>query len=167
MLDEAAAAPPTFSPKEDFYFRYHVIRSRAVVLALAGRAAEAEAELARLPAVPGRPRGEGEGGALEKGLLGPRAAIAGARGDLEGAVRTLRELLSDEKESDAGSFPYYPGTFRVRVRLADALVALGRPDEAREELRPVLAVNPRFAPALAVIARIEGRAADAKGSAGR
>ena len=43
----------------------------------------------------------------------------------------------------------------------------GRLDEAREELRPVLAVNPRFAPALAVIARIEGGAGAAKGSAGR
>ncbi len=115
-----------------------------------------------------RSRGEGEGGARRRAFSGRRAAIAGARGDLEGAVRTLRELLSDEKESEVGSFPYYPGTFRLRVRLADALVTLGRPDEAREELRPVLAVNPRFAPALAVIARIEGRAdGDAKGSAGR
>ncbi len=166
MLDDAAAAPPTFSSKDGFYYRYHVIRSRAVVLALAGRAAEAETELALLPAVPADLEAKEKAG-LQKGLLGPRAAIAGARGDLEGAVRTLRELLVEDKESEVGSFPYYPGTFRVRVRLADALVALGRPDEAREELRPVLAINPRFAPALAVIARIEGCAADAEGSAGR
>ena len=39
--------------------------------------------------------------------------------------------------------------------------------EARKELQPVLAVNPRFAPALEVIARIEGRPSAATGSAGR
>jgi tetratricopeptide (TPR) repeat protein len=165
-LEETAAAPPASSPKDGFYFRYHVIRSRAIVLALAGRAVEAEAELALLPAVPADLEAKEKGG-LQKSLLGPQAAIAGARGDLEGAVRLARELLVEDKESDAGSFPYYPGTFRVRVRLADALVTLGRPDEAREELRPVLAVNPRFAPALAVIARITGGGGAAKGSAGR
>ncbi|HYN42523.1 MAG TPA: tetratricopeptide repeat protein [Thermoanaerobaculia bacterium] len=166
MLDEAAASPPALSPKEDFYFRHHVIRSRAVVLALAGRAAEAEAQLALLPAVPADFEVK-EKEALEKGLFGPRAALAGARGDLEGAVGSLRAFLAEEKVRDAGDFPYYPSTFRLRVRLADALVTLGRPDEAREELRPVLAVNPRFAPALAVIARIDGRAGAVKGSAGR
>lgn len=103
---------------------------------------------------------------LEKGLAGPRSAIAAARGDLEGAVRLLREILADEKSRGSGEFGYYPNAFRLRVRLAGALVDLGRPDEAREELRPVLAVNPRFAPALEVIARIEGRAG-AEGTAGR
>ncbi len=169
VLDEAAAVPPALSPKEDFLFRYHVIRSRAVLLAQAGRASEAETELALLPAVPDDLEVK-EKESLAKGLLGAQAAIAGARGDLEGAIRSLRELLVEEKENDGGGFPYYPGTFRLRVRLADALVTLGRPDEAREELRPVLAVNPRFAPALGVIARIEGtegRAGDVKGSTGR
>jgi tetratricopeptide (TPR) repeat protein len=169
MLNEAAAVPPALSPKEDFFFRHHVIRSRAVVLALAGRAAEAEAEMALLPAVPGDlETKETEG--LERGLLGARAALAGARGNTEEAVASLRAFLADEKVRDTGDFPYYPNTFRLRVRLADALVTLGRSDEAREELRPVLAVNPRFAPALGVIARIEGiegRAGDVKGSAGR
>jgi tetratricopeptide (TPR) repeat protein len=165
MLDQAAASMPKLSPKEEFFFRHDVVRSRAVLLALAGRADEAEAELARLPAVP-----EGlepkESAAVEKSLIGPRAAIAGSRGDLEGAVRSLRELLAEEKESDDG-FAYFPRTFRLRVWLADALVKLGRPDEARAELRPCLAVNPRFAPALAVIARIEAPSTGGKGSSGR
>lgn len=166
ILDEATAAPPALSPKESFYLRYHTVRSRAVVLALAGRAAEAEVELARLPAPPAdlEPKGKES---LEKSLLGPQAALAGARGDLEGAVRMVRELVVEDKESDSGGFPYYPSAFRLRVRLADTLLSLGRPEEARKELQPVLAVNPRFAPALAVIDRIEGRAPDAKGSAGR
>lgn len=165
-LDEVSAAPPALSPKEDFFFRYHVIRSRAVVLALAGRTAEAEAELARLPAAPADldPKEKAE---VEKGLLGPKAAMFGARGELEPAVSSLRALLADDKTRGAGDFPFYPNTFRLRVRLADALVALGRPEEAREELQPVLAVNPRFAPALEVTARIEGQGDGAKGSAGR
>ena len=166
MLDETAAAPPAISPKEGFSLRYHTTLTRAVVLALAGRAAEAEAELALLPAVPADLDSKGKE-SLERAVVGPKAAIAGARGDLEGAVRLAREILAGDKEGDGDSFPYYPGTFRLRVRLAGALVVLGRPDEAREELRPVLAVNPRFAPALAVIARVEGRAGDAKGTAGR
>ncbi|MBK9375146.1 MAG: tetratricopeptide repeat protein [Holophagales bacterium] len=169
LLDDVAATPPALSPKEDFFFRYHVVRSRAVVLALAGRVAEAESEIARLPAAP-EDLDAKEKEALEKGLLGPRAALAGARGDIEEAVRSLRAVLTEEKGSKAGDFAFYPNAFRLRVRLADALVNLGRADEAREELRPVLAVNPRFAPALAVVARIEGaegRAGDAKGSAGR
>ena len=168
-LDKAAAATPALTAKDDFFFRYHAVRSRAVILALGGRADEAETELARLPAPPVDLE-EKEKAALETYALGPRAAIAGARGELEKAVGLLRAVLADENVSDKGEFGYYPGTFRGRVRLADALVTLGRPDEAREELRPVLAVNPRFAPALGVIARIEGiegRAGDAKGSAGR
>ncbi|MBK8596966.1 MAG: tetratricopeptide repeat protein [Holophagales bacterium] len=166
MLGEASTAPPALSPREDFYFRYHLIRSRAILLARAGRAAEAEAELALLPAVPSDLDRKGKEG-LEKGLLGPQAALAGARGDFESAVRILRELVVEDDDKASGGFPYYPSGFRLRVHLADALLSLGRPEEARKELQPVLAVNPRFAPALAAIDRIEGRAADAKGSAGR
>jgi tetratricopeptide (TPR) repeat protein len=164
-IDRAAEEAPPLSAIEDFSFRFHVVISRAVALALGGRLDEAEAELLLLPA---RPEGldETERAMLEKGLAGPRSVIAGARGDLEGAVRLLREMLADEKPRGAGGFSYYPSAFRLRVRLADALVALGRPEEAREELRPVLAVNPRFAPALEVIARIEGRTG-AEGTAGR
>jgi tetratricopeptide (TPR) repeat protein len=165
-LDKASAAAPALAPKEAFFFRYQVTRSRAVVLALAGRAAEAEAELERLPALPADLE-EKQKAELERGLLGPKAALAGARGEHEEAVRLLRAFLVDERARESGEFGYYPGAFRLRVRLADALVSLGRPEEAREELRPVLAVNPRFAPALEVIARIEGRAPEAKGSAGR
>jgi tetratricopeptide (TPR) repeat protein len=166
LLDEAVAGAPKMTPKEEYYFRYQATRSRAVLLALAGRADEAEAELTRLPEAP--PGLEaGDRAALERGLLGPRAAIAGVRGDLEGAVGSLRELLSEAMKSDAGDFPFYPNTFRLRVRLAGALVELGRPDEARKELQPVLAVNPRFAPAIEVLARIEERPSAAAGSAGR
>ncbi len=165
LLDEAVAGAPQMTPKEEFQFRYQATRSRAVLLALADRADEAEAELAGLPAFPDDPVDKDKAD-LEKALLGPRAAIAGARGKTEEAVGLLRTLLSQEKEGDGG-FPYYPGTFRVRVRLADALVKLGRPDEARKELQPVLAVNPRFAPALDVLARIEERPPAAAGSAGR
>ena len=157
MLDEAAAAPPALSPKEDFYFRYHVIRSRAVVLALAGRAAEAEAELALLPAVPD----DLEAKEKDEPREGPSRTAGGHRGrpgrPRGGRPPRFGSSWPMRRSATPASFPYYPGTFRVRVRLADALVTLGRPDEAREELRPVLAVNPRFAPALAVIARIEGR----------
>jgi tetratricopeptide (TPR) repeat protein len=165
-LDSATTAAPALNPKESFHFRYQVTRSRAVLLGLAGRAAEAEAELERLPALPPDldPK---EKAALEAGLAGPRAAIAGARGDLDEAVRLLRQLLADEKVREAGDFAYYPASFRLRVRLADALVTLGRPDEAREELRSVLSVNPRFASALAVLARAEGGAAAPAGPAGR
>ncbi|MCL4809967.1 MAG: tetratricopeptide repeat protein [Thermoanaerobaculia bacterium] len=164
-IDRAAEEAPALSATEDFYFRHHVVRSRAVALALGGRPDEAEDELSRLPAPPAD-LDEKERAMLEKGLAGPRSAIAAARGDLEGAVRLLREILADEKSRGSGEFGYYPNAFRLRVRLAGALVDLGRPDEAREELRPVLAVNPRFAPALEVIARIEGRAG-AEGTAGR
>ncbi len=165
-LDEAAAAPPALSPRETFYFRHHTVRSRAVALSLAGRVAEAEAAMTLFPDVPGDLEAKEKDG-LEKGLLGLQAALEGAKGEREKAVGLLRAYLADEKAREAGDFPFYPGTFRLRVHLADALVALGRPDEAREELRPVFAINPRFAPALAVVARIEGRAADAEGSAGR
>lgn len=165
VIDRAAAQAPALSATEDFSFRFHVVRSRAVALALGGRPDEAEDELSRLPAFPAD-LDEKERAMLEKGLAGPRAAIAGARGDLEGAVRLLREMLADEKPRGAGDFSFYPSAFRLRTRLADALVTLGRPEEAREELRPVLAVNPRFAPALEVVARMEGRART-EGTAGR
>ena len=142
-----------------------MIRSRAVVLALAGRASEAETELALLPAVPDDLE------VKEKELS--RRAFSGRRRPSRGRGETSRAQSAHfasscltKRRTTAEASPI-TGTFRLRVRLADALVTLGRPDEAREELRPVLAINPRFAPALAVIARIEGRATDAKGSAGR
>ncbi|HMM33546.1 MAG TPA: tetratricopeptide repeat protein, partial [Thermoanaerobaculia bacterium] len=166
LLDEVVAASPTRNDKDAVVIRWSYLRSRAIVLALAGRVDEAEAELAGLPELPPDLDADGKA-ALERSLSGPKAAIAGARGDLEGAVRHFREILAAEKESGMGDFSYYPSIFRVRTRLADALVTLGRKEEAREELRPVLAVNPRFAPALEVLARIEGRAAATTGDGGR
>ena len=166
LLDKAGTDVPELSGREELFFRFHFGRSRAVVLALGGRVAEAEAELAKLPAFPDDldPK---EREALEGSLAGPRAAIAGANGNLGEAVRLLRELLGADKDRPAGDFPYYPATFRLRARLGDALVTLGRPEEAREELRPVLSVNPRFAPALAVLTRIDGRERLPEGTAGR
>jgi tetratricopeptide (TPR) repeat protein len=139
MLGEASTAPPALSPREDFYFRYHLIRSRAILLARAGRAAEAEAELALLPAVPSDLDRKGKEG-LEKGLLGPQAALAGARGDFESAVRILRELVVEDDEKASGGFPYYPSGFRLRVHLADALSARKRPRgaSARPRCQPAL-----------------------------
>lgn len=166
LLDRAGAEAPEMPAREAFAFRFYLGRSRAVVLALGGRAEEAEAELAKLPPFPDdlEPK---EREALQQSLAGPRAAIAGAKGDFAAAVSLLRELLAGEKDRGAGDFGYYPAYFRLRTRLADALVTLGRRDEAREELRPVLAVNPRFAPALAVLTRIDGRERSPEGAAGR
>jgi tetratricopeptide (TPR) repeat protein len=166
FLDDASTPPPGLVPKEAFAFRWHAVRSRAVLLALAGRVPEAEDELGRLPAFPPELDAK-ERAAYEKGLAAPRSALAGARGDLEAGVTGLREVLAGEKAEGSGGFPYYPSAFRLRVRLADALVTLGRSEEARRELRPVLAVNPRFAPALAVLARLEGERPAAEGSTGR
>lgn len=166
LLDKAGTEVPELTGREAFVFRFHLGRSRAVVLALGGRAAEAEDALEKLPAFPDDLEAK-DREYLEKSLAGPRAAIAGAKGDLAAAVPLLRGLLADEKERAAGDFAYYPAMFRLRSRLADALVTLGRPEEAREELRPVLAVNPRFAPALAVLTRIDGRQRRTEGTAGR
>lgn len=166
LLDEVAVAAPAREGVDALVLRWNVARSRAIVLAIAGRVEEAEAELAGLPELPPDfdPKGKA---ALETSLSGPKAAMAVARGDLEGAVRHFREILATEAERGMGDFSYYPSIFRVRTRLADALVTLGRLDEAREELRPVLAVNPRFAPALEVLARIDGRPSATTGGAGR
>ncbi len=158
-----ASAP---SSPEEFMQRFQAGRLHSVILALSGHADEAEAELAPLTEFPAdlAPKDREY---LEKSLAGPRAAIAGARGDREGAIRLLRALLADEEGSRGDGFGYYPGIFDLRVRIADALVTLGRPNEARKELQPVLSVNPRFAPALDVLARARGRSPAAKGSAGR
>lgn len=166
LLDEVVAAAPSRDGKDAVMIRWSYLRSRAIVLAVSARVDEAEAELAGLPDLP--PDFDADGKvALEKSLSGPRAAIAAARGDLEGAARHFREILAAETERGMGDFGYYPSIFRVRTRLADALVTLGRREEAREELRPVLAVNPRFAPALEVLARIDGRPDATTGDAGR
>lgn len=166
LLDEAGRSAPQMPPKEEFRFRWNLGRSRAVLLALSGNPDEAEAELARLPEPPPdlEPK---EKASLEKALVSPRAAIAGSRGKLEDAVASIRAVLAEDKGPDSGGFAFYPSVFRLRVRLAEGLVALGRPAEARQELRPVLAVNPRFAPALDVIARIEGRTGTPREPAGR
>lgn len=166
LLDEVAAAAPALEGKEDASLRWSLVRSRAVVLAAAGRADEAEQELGRLPALPADLDAEAKT-MHEKGLAAPRALIAAARGDLEGTVRLLGETVAAHDARGSAEFSYYPSAFRVRTRLALALVELGRAEEARETLRPVLAVNPRFAPALDVLARIEGRSPAATGDSGR
>jgi tetratricopeptide (TPR) repeat protein len=125
----------------------------AVIQALSGRATEAEASLAeakkmRETLVAKHPDRKKD---TEGGIAVAEALLKGASGDKAGAIQDLEKVVAKPPDREFG---YFPGEMRTRVRLAELYADLGRNEEAAEALKPVLARNPRFAPALGLANRI-------------
>ena len=100
-----------------------------------------------------------------------RGVAAARSGRCEEAVTLLRGIQQPESEFGLGGTQYYPAKDFGRVLAAGCLHDLGRNEEAEKELEPLLKRNPRFAPAVAVGARLrpgrpaaEARAARAPGA---
>lgn len=125
----------------------------AVTQALSGRAPEAEASLAeakkmREALVAKHPDRKKD---TEGGIAVAEALLKGAKGDKAGAAQDLEKVVAKPPDREFG---YFPGEMRTRVCLAELYADLGRNEEATEALKPVLARNPRFAPALGLANRI-------------
>jgi tetratricopeptide (TPR) repeat protein len=130
---------------------------RAAFLGRIGRTGEAEKILAGVDVKvfrdekdPSRNTGIDKDVHLIKGII-----AAGAGHDAE-AVTLLRDSLDRKDDKGLGSTDYFPTQYFARMTLAQSLGRLGRTAEAAEALEPMLKKNPRFAPALGMLARIRG-----------
>ncbi|MEO6324206.1 MAG: tetratricopeptide repeat protein [Thermoanaerobaculia bacterium] len=86
--------------------------------------------------------------------LGVSAALlACAEGRDEEAIAGFQSVLADQKLS-MGGFDYFPDREYTRMAFAETLVKLGRTEEAEQALAPILKRNPKFEPALQLIARL-------------
>ena len=126
---------------------------RSLILAVSGRSREAAVELDRFNALLTDLPPEAKK-SLERDAAVSRGFIAAREGRQEEAVAAFREAIP--KGPAAGGFGYFPGRDYLHVALARSLVELGRLDEAETALSPVLSRNPKFQPAVDVLARIKG-----------
>jgi tetratricopeptide (TPR) repeat protein len=143
---------------------------QAAFLAMKGETAGLDALLTSA-AAPYEKEPDAEKKGAEQGVALIRGVAAARSGRCEEAVALLRGSQQPESDFGLGGTQYYPTKDFGRVLVAGCLHDLGRNDEAEKELEPLLKRNPRFAPAVAVAARLgpgkpaaEGRAARASGA---
>ena len=130
---------------------------RSAILALVGRTREATAALQALPPPP-VDLSPIEKEDSDRGLAAVQGIIAEREGRHEEAVEDLRRAIPKEPMETVFGFP---GRDMLQVALARNLAALGRSADAEAALKPLLSRNPKFQPALDVMARIQGGTAGA------
>jgi tetratricopeptide (TPR) repeat protein len=140
------------------YERLH----RSLFLSIVGRTGEAAAELQALEPLLTDLRPE-QGAEWEQDMSIARGFIAVRLGRHEEAVEAFRQAIP--KSAAWGGFGFFPVRDMLRVALARSLSQLGRLPEAEEALKPLLDRNPKFQPALDVLARIRPGASAGAGSA--
>ncbi len=153
-FDRLVATLPAVDPELRKKLSTAVALNRALLLAVVGRVPEAETELAAAPEEPAPPGGKGDDSGEARTLV--RAVIDWQTGDLESAAKILRAVI-DARAKRGMEQGYYPN--RDRIALAKVLSKLGRFDEERQVLAPILKVNPRFQPAVDLLASV-GREGD-------
>ena len=129
-----------------------LLHRKAIFLALLGRADEAATVLGVLEPLLLERASEtaSEKESVARDLAAIRGLIAEARGRHAEAAEFLGKAIPVQLQSHG--FGYLQGEPLRRTRWARNLALAGRTDEAEAAMRPVLARNPNFAPALAVAA---------------
>jgi tetratricopeptide (TPR) repeat protein len=139
----------------------------AAFLGLMGRSGEAEKILAGIDVNVLRDEKEHARNAeLESTLKLIRGVIAAGGGHDAQAVALLKDSLDHKDDKGLGSTDYFPAQYFARMALARSLGRLGKADEAAEALAPILQRNPRFAPAVEMLARVRGVKPAAPSAAG-
>jgi predicted Zn-dependent protease len=129
----------------------------AGLLGRLGRTSEAEKILAGVDLKAfGDEKDHSSYASLEKDVELIRGVIAAGGGRDAEAVTLLKDSLEGKDDKGLGMSDYFPQQYFARMALAQSLGRLGKADEAGEALAPILKQNPRFAPALTVLARIRG-----------
>lgn len=126
---------------------------RSTVLALVGRTREAAAGLSALSPPP-EDVSEGERRSFDRRVATVRGLIAEREGRHKEAAAEFESAT--QKAPSAEGTIYFPGRDMLQVLLARNLAALGRTGEAEAALKPLLSRNPKFQPALDVMARLKG-----------
>ena len=154
---EAQAAEVALLPDspDNRRLRADVDSRRAALLGRIGRTAEAEKLLAGIDLNVFRDEKEPARNAeIDKGVKLVKGVIAMGAGHDAEAVALLKDTLDTKDYKGLGSTDYLPTACYPRLALARSLGRLGKADEAAEVLAPILKKNPRFAPALEMLARI-------------
>ncbi len=167
FVAEAAGLPPGSEAER---LRAKISFYQAAFLAIKGETTGLDALLA-FAAAPYEKEPDAERKGVEQGVALVRGVAAARSGRCEEAVALLRGSQQPESEFGLGGTQYYPANDFGRVLVAGCLHDLGRNEEAEKELESLLKRNPRFAPAVAVAARLgpgrpaaEARAARAPGA---
>ena len=160
---EAAGLPPGSEAER---LRAQIAFYQAGFLAVKGETTGLDALLATAAAVYEK-EPDAEKKSAEHGIALVRGVAAARSGRCEEAVVLLRGIRQPEGESGLGGSQYYPDKDILRVLVAGCLNQLGRNEEAEKELEPLLKRNPRFAPAVAVAARLRPARPAAEAGAGR
>jgi tetratricopeptide (TPR) repeat protein len=126
---------------------------QAAFLAMKGETTGLDGLLASA-AAPYEKESDAEKKGAERSVALVRGVAAARSGRCEEAVALLRGIQQPEGESGIGGTEYYPVKDFGHVLVAGCLHDLGRNEEAEKELEPLLKRNPRFAPAVAVAARL-------------
>ncbi len=147
---ETAGLPPG---AEADRLRAKIAFLQAAFLALKGETAGLDALLATATA-PYQKEPEAEKKGAERDVAFVRGVAAARSGRCEEAVPLLKGAQQPEGEFGLGGTQYYPARDFGRVLVARCLHDLGRDEEAEKELAPLLKRNPRFAPAVALAARL-------------
>ncbi len=139
---------------------------RAALLGRMGRTAEADKILAGVDVSVFRDEKEhSKYDSIEKDVKLIRGIIAAGAGRDAEAVGLLRDSLDRKNDKGLGGTDYFPGQYFDRITLARSLGRLGKADEAADVLAPILKKNPRFAPALQMLAKIKAEKPAASASA--
>jgi tetratricopeptide (TPR) repeat protein len=126
---------------------------RSAILALVGRTHEAEAGLQALPSLPVDALSLQKED-LSRGIAAVQGVIAEREGRHKEAAAEFERALPKGPAVDG--FGYFPNRDILRVFLARSLAAMGENAQAEEALKPVLSRNPKFQPALDVLAGVKG-----------
>jgi tetratricopeptide (TPR) repeat protein len=126
---------------------------RSGILALVGRTREAAAGLDVLPPLPAELSPE-EKADFDRNLAAVRGVIAEREGRHQEAVEEFRLALPTAPAAEG--LGWFPRRDMLHVLLARSLSEIGQTAEAEAALKPVLSRNPKFQPALDVMARIQG-----------
>jgi tetratricopeptide (TPR) repeat protein len=126
---------------------------RSAILALVGRTREAAAGLEALPPLPADLSAE-EKADFDRGLAGVQAVILEHEGRHKEAAAEFERAIP--KGSAVSDSVYFPGRDMLCVLMARSLIESGETAEAEAALKPVLSRNPKFQPALDVLAGIKG-----------
>ncbi len=162
-LDAAVAAGTELSDEAKIYLTPRLGVFRSFIYVSLGRLDDAEKALAavKLPekkdGKPERPD-DAQAVAVLRALIDVRRG----KGDAAGAL-SPKSLPSLDARAGSG-FEYFPARPVVWVVAAQALADAGQVGEAADLLKGVLALNPKFQPALDALARVRGEAAPAVSS---
>ena len=153
-FEAAASEVASLGNGKEKFRELDVTLFRAAMLAHQGEFATAKEHLTRAEELCAKLDPKKKGRRVEAALAFVRAGLLSAEGKLEEAAVEYAAHLEKVPSQGIESLPYFDFYTLGRVDYAALLVKLGRLDDAKAALAPILEKNPNFKPALTVLATI-------------